>query len=87
VGYVVLTALIPDSVSILDDVALGPSSQSERERGDRWLREQPSAVLRARSAVVPAEFNYLLNPAHPAFPTIRIESVEPFVFDARLFGG
>jgi RES domain-containing protein len=44
----------------------------------RVCREVPSAVI-------PAEFNYVLNPRHPEFARIAIEQIKPFVFDPRLF--
>ena len=55
------------------------------EIGARWIRESRTAVLVVPSAVIPAEVNYLLNPSHPDFARIRIDSPEPFVFDRRLW--
>lgn len=52
--------------------------------GAEWARARRSAVLRVPSAVVPGEFNYLLNPAHPGFARIKTGKPEPFHFDARL---
>lgn len=52
--------------------------------GDQWLRGARSAVLRVPSAIVPAESNYLLNPEHPDFRKIAIQSPESFEFDLRL---
>ncbi len=42
-----------------------PAPQSTKAIGDTWVREGRSLVLRVPSAVVPSEWNYLLNPAHP----------------------
>lgn len=55
--------------------------------GDRWLRTRASAVLEVRSAIVPQERNYLLNPAHPDFAEIEIGSPTPFEWDRRLVTG
>ncbi|MBI2497892.1 MAG: RES domain-containing protein, partial [Opitutae bacterium] len=41
-------------------------------------------ALRVPSVVVPGEFNYLLNPAHPDFKRVKIGKPEPFSFDPRL---
>jgi len=41
-------------------------------------------VLKLPSAVVPSEFNYLLNPAHPDFGAIRIGEPQVFKADPRL---
>jgi RES domain-containing protein len=52
--------------------------------GDRWLREARSAVLAVPSAIIPAEMNFLLNPAHPDFRRISIGKPQPFEFDPRI---
>lgn len=53
-----------------------------REIGTTWamsastvLLAVPSAVLRISPQLVPAERNYLLNPAHPDFARVRVRSV------------
>lgn len=51
---------------------------------DESLSSARSAVLRVRSAIVGGEFNYLLNPLHPEFPKLRIDSPEKFQIDKRL---
>jgi RES domain-containing protein len=88
VGYVMLAAVIPQKVRVHRDTRL-PGEFDAREQvkfGDQWLESRDSAVLAVRSAVVPFEYNYLLNPAHPDFGAIRAEPVVPFIFDERLFG-
>jgi RES domain-containing protein len=52
--------------------------------GDRWVQDARSAVLQVPSAVVPIEWNYLLNPQHPDFSQVQIGAAEPFAFDPRL---
>lgn len=52
--------------------------------GNRWLRENRSAVLRVPSAVIETESNYLLNPSHPQFNRIVISKPAPFELDLRL---
>jgi RES domain-containing protein len=61
-----------------------PSPPALQTIGDRWLREATSAVLRVPSAIIPAESNYLLNPAHGDFSTITVQPPEHFEFDLRL---
>jgi len=54
--------------------------------GDRWLREQRSAVLIVPSIVLQGrELNYLINPAHPDFRRIVASVPEPVDWDGRLF--
>lgn len=52
--------------------------------GDRWVAERRTAVLRVRSAVIPAELNVLLDPAHPDAARVAYGKPEPFSFDPRL---
>lgn len=52
--------------------------------GDRWVETQPSLLLQVPSAVIRAEFNYLINPLHPRFAELVIGPPEPFRFDSRL---
>jgi RES domain-containing protein len=87
VGYVSVSALIPDELSILteDEVKVDLPDAGPRELGDHWLASLASAVLRVRSAVIPEDFNFLLNPRHPGFARIIVEPAIPFVFDERLF--
>ncbi len=87
-GYVCISALIPDDISILNESQLRhlTANVPNKTAGDLWHRRQISAVLEVRSAVVPAEFNYLLNPGHPDFSRITVASCSPFHFDPRLFG-
>lgn len=56
------------------------------EFGDAWLNTLLMPGLRVRPAVVPGQFNYLLNPLHADFARIVVEPVQPFDFDRRLFG-
>ena len=82
-GYVIVSALLQEELRVLSDEDfpdVGP-----QELGDLWLTSAGSAVLRVRSAVIPSEFNFLLNPQHPEFVQIAAESPVPFVFDERLF--
>jgi RES domain-containing protein len=60
-----------------------PPPPGTQEIGDRWVKEQRSAIL-ALPSVITRESNYLINPAHPDFKRISIGSPEPFTFDPRL---
>jgi RES domain-containing protein len=53
--------------------------------GDDWLASCRTLALAVPSALVPEEFNYLLNPAHPAFARLRFGRPMPFLLDPRLF--
>ncbi len=51
---------------------------------DEWIESGASAVLRVPSTLVPAESNFLVNPAHPDFKKLVIQDPITFHFDPRL---
>lgn len=52
--------------------------------GDDFISKNKTCLLKVPSAVVPGDFNYLINPSHPDFPKIKIVGQEKFPFDQRL---
>jgi RES domain-containing protein len=52
--------------------------------GSKWAVSNESLVLRVPSAVVPHEFNILINPSHPDMKHVTIAAVEGFAMDDRL---
>ncbi|MCH7227471.1 RES family NAD+ phosphorylase [Haloferula sp. A504] len=52
--------------------------------GDSWIRQERFLCLRAPSALIPEEPNYLLNPAHPEMARVRVGEAVDFRFDDRL---
>ena len=88
-AWVLVPAEIP--VELIEKPARYPENwqQSPRPRavqefGTAWAHALRSVALRVPSAVVPGEFNYLLNPAHPDFKHVNLGEAEPFSFDPRL---
>jgi len=61
-----------------------PPPPDTKAIGDLWVAQGSSLVLRVPSVIVPTEFNYVLNPAHPAFADLTIGEPMPFPFDPRL---
>ncbi len=92
VDYVVTPIEVPDDLPIVTQPVetllpgwnAGEPTSETRNVGTEWATSMASAVLVVPSAVIPPEFNYLLNPHHPDFPKIRFLSPEPFSFDDRL---
>jgi RES domain-containing protein len=80
----------PDRVSIgtVDVGALGRNWQrnvrATRHAGDEWLRAGRTAMLRVPSVIVPATWNVLINPRHPASAQIRVARVHHHSIDRRL---
>jgi RES domain-containing protein len=62
---------------------VSPPPITTQQIGDGWVRAATSAALRVPSVIVPSEFNYVLNPAHPDFARLVVGPARPFPFDAR----
>ncbi|MGB5402654.1 MAG: RES family NAD+ phosphorylase [Robiginitalea sp.] len=62
-----------------------PPSYLTQDMGDTFVAEQKSLILQVPSAVVPGDYNYLINPLHQDISKVKILSVESFDFDDRLF--
>ena len=61
-----------------------PSPATTKAFGTAMLQANDSLVLKIPSTVIPAEFNYIINPAHANFPLVNILSVTDFVYDMRI---
>ncbi len=90
--YYIITIQVPDKYiskfpekNLPSDWKSFPHSSSTRKIGDIFIKENKYLVLQVPSAVVQGDYNYLLNPGHRLFPGVRILSIEPYVFDHRLF--
>lgn len=91
--YVMLTIFVPDDASIhhvLDtelpiDWNAWPYSASTQIIGDHFITENKHLLLRVPSAVTQGDFNFLINPFHPAFSRIRLVDIQKFPFDSRIF--
>lgn len=70
--------------SLPSDWYKGSSYPACQAVGNAWYHSLSSPVLQVPSALVPQEFNYLLNATHPDFPQIRIAYRHPFKLDPRL---
>jgi RES domain-containing protein len=92
---VMVTYEAPDGLGI-ETIALAdlPSDWRRREgltqrRGDAWHRARSTPLLRVPSVIVPLagspDLNVLINHEHPAALDIRPRTIEPYVFDPRLF--
>ena len=91
--YMLITIEIPDTIAIseLSQIELPrdwksiPHAHSTQLIGDNFVAQGIYAVLKVPSVVVQDEFNFLLNPLHPAARDVVIRGIEPFNFDGRLF--
>jgi RES domain-containing protein len=62
-----------------------PVARSTQYIGDDFLKANTSLILQVPSAAVTGDFNYIINPRHPDFKSLKIIKAEPFEFDSRLF--
>lgn len=83
--------LIPESLQI-ETVGLLPANWTDipapsalRDIGTAWANSRSSAILRVPSVVVRADWNYLINPEHPAAGQIASDPPQPWHFDPRLY--
>ena len=89
---VILSAHIPERLPIRtvspadlpDDWQHMPTPCTLLTIGGDWVRTNREVGLRVPSAVIPQEWNMLLNPAHRDFPAIEWTHEGPFHWDARL---
>ena len=54
-----------------------------QQKGNQWLKEGATCILKVPSVIIDEEFNYLINPQHNQFKKIKLADVEEFSFDAR----
>lgn len=78
------TLKIKDLPANWRDVSAYPDLQ---DLGSDWYLRNKSLVLKVPSAIVPQEFNYLINTRHPDFSakTISLVRTEDYFWEKRLF--
>ncbi len=89
--YFLVSIKISDTASILKlantdipaDWRSNPHSNSTQKIGDQFMAESKYLILQVPSAVVPGDFNFLINPNHSEVKDVMIDNVEPFEFDSR----
>jgi RES domain-containing protein len=62
-----------------------PYLEKTLQLGDKFILENEFPVMKVPSAVIPGDFNYLINPRHPDFEKIKNIKTEPYEFDERFF--
>ena len=91
--FMMVCILIPDSL-LVQELPLSqlptnwqsfPHPSSTQVFGDQFVAENKSCVLKIPSVVTQGDFNFLINPNHPDFAKVEIQSIEKFPFDQRIF--
>ncbi|SKC00494.1 RES family NAD+ phosphorylase [Dyadobacter psychrophilus] len=62
----------------------GPAPASTKDFGTKLLKKASHAFLQIPSAILPQEFNYLLNPTFRNKEAFRILEIRDFVYDLRI---
>jgi len=91
--YWLVTIEFTDSAGMLEldvkylpkDWKTFPHPHSTQQIGDDFLLDGKYLALKVPSAVVQGDFNYLLNPGHKSFSSVKIIETGSFAFDERLF--
>ena len=63
-----------------------PPGRASVAEGTTWIRSLASALLRVPSAIVPDEYNVLINPLHPDSRRITATKIRRWLYDPRLVG-
>ncbi|MBI4699448.1 MAG: RES family NAD+ phosphorylase [Nitrospirae bacterium] len=64
---------------------VSPPSNYTKDIGTKWAQGGTSSILRVPSALIPDEYNLVLNPKHADFVKIRIGNPQPFTLDERMW--
>lgn len=91
---VAMEIAVPDEVGLAAEVAAEhfpvgdwrqyPAPEWQAELGDMWLEDGTFLWIAVPSAVIPGEYNVLLNPRHARMSDVQVVSTRPFSFDGRL---
>jgi len=90
-NYFLISISIPDTSGIFKltetdmpaDWRSYPHSNSTQMIGDQFIADSKFLIMQVPSAVVPGDYNFLINPNHSQIKNVTIVSVEPFEFDSR----
>jgi RES domain-containing protein len=62
-----------------------PDNMSLKKIGDRILRGEKYMGIKAKSAVLPNQYNYILNPGYPDYSkSVRVVKIDPLELDRRI---
>lgn len=94
VNYKVMIISVPDSDNIVKKIEpndlpknwrLFESYTKLQNIGSDWFNSKYTLLLKVPSAVIPSEYNYLINTEHPDFKeNVKIIGTEEYFWDERL---
>ena len=91
--YMMITIFVPDELKAKEvpETDLPPNWKdfphpaSTQKFGDEFVSENKYCLLKIPSVVTKGDFNFLINPNHKDFPSLKISQIEKFPFDRRIF--
>jgi RES domain-containing protein len=90
-NYCLAEIEVPDDSIEHADITLLPLNWKDvsppaviKKIGDDFLLGKRNLMLKLPSAIVQAEFNFLVNPLYPDMHKVKLLKKEPFSFDERL---
>ena len=89
ISYCMISLEIPDDCfteikELPSDWEANPPADSLKEIGNRFVREGEFLALKLPSAIMPEDFNFIINPKHKDFKQVRIVSNRNLSIDERL---
>jgi len=90
-ALVLMTIFVPDNlkISVIEESSM-PANWHEnqtitRRLGTSFLKDNINLLMRVPSALVPHEYNFIINPLHRDMQFCKIDNISKFSFDQRLF--
>ena len=94
INYKVLTISIPDSENNIKTIKTKDLPENWRkletysklqEIGSEWIQSKETLLLKVPSAVIPQEYNYVINTEHSDFKKkVKLIRTEEYFWDERL---
>lgn len=90
--FAIMIIEVPDTLSIseVDPATLATGWRDYKDyticqaAGNNWYDKRLSPVLKVPSAVLPSNFNYVLNAEHPDFSQIKLVTTSDLLPDERI---
>ena len=90
--YILVTVFLPDKAPLkfIEEKDLPNNWDAldiqhvTQKIGDNFLEEQKGLLLRVPSVLMPEEFNYIINPLHPAMKQVKVIYQREIRFNDRL---
>ena len=88
-GMILLTFEVPNKyIQLLENLPINwneiPPKRAAKVVGDEFIRAKKILGLKVPSAIIPEEYNVLLNPLHLHMDKIELVGQRDYAFDGRL---